>query len=124
LGLPFSLTAFASAYAAQTILLLIPLFAVVLPLMNALPKLYVWSVRRRLLYWYRQLTALERSLDTPETASHLHSKQAELEHIDAIVSKIRLPSYFADQVYDLRAHINLVRQRFAARSDPIPMAAQ
>jgi uncharacterized protein len=124
MGMPFSLTAFVSAYAAQTVLLLIPLFAVMLPLMNALPKLYVWSVRRRLLYWYRQLTALERSLDTPEAHSHLLSKQAELEHIDAVVSKIRLPSYFTDQVYDLRAHINLVRQRFAARSAPVPMAAR
>jgi hypothetical protein len=81
-------------------------------------------VRRRLLYWYRQLAALERSLDAPDTASHLHAKQAELEHIDAVVSKIPIPSYFADQVYDLRAHINLVRQRFAARSEPVLMAAQ
>ena len=118
LGLPFSLTAFTSAYAAQIALLLIPLFAVGLPLMNALPKLYAWSVRRRLLYWYRQLTALERSLDSPERASHLRAKQADLERIDAAVTGIRIPLTFTDQLYDLRGHIDLVRQRLAAR--PLP----
>jgi uncharacterized protein len=118
LGLPFSLTAFASAYAAQTVLLLIPLLAVILPLMNALPKLYVWSVRRRLLYWYRQLTALERSLDGPEGASHIRARQGDLERIDAAVTRIRIPLTFADQLYDLRGHIDLVRQRLAARPQP------
>jgi uncharacterized protein len=115
MGVPFALTAFASAYAAQTILVLIPLLAVALPLINALPKLYVWSVRRRLLYWYRQLTALERSLDGPDAASHVRARQADLERIDTAVSRIRIPVTFADQLYDLRGHIDLVRQRLAAR---------
>lgn len=124
MGLPFSLTAFANAHGAQTILLLIPLLAVIFPLMKAVPALYVWNVRRRLLFWYRKLTALERSLSTPEAASHLRAKQSELEHIDAAVSKIRIPVYFADQVYDLRGHIDLVRQRLASRPDAVSMAAQ
>ena len=124
MGLPFSLTAFANAHGAQTILLLIPLLAIILPLMKAVPAVYVWNVRRRLLYWYRHLTALERSLDRPDAASHLHAKQAELERIDASVSRIRIPVYFVDQVYDLRGHIDLVRQRLAARAVTVPMATQ
>jgi TRAP-type uncharacterized transport system substrate-binding protein len=122
LGLPFSFTAFANAHGAQTILLLIPLIAVALPLMRVLPALYVWSVRRRLLYWYRALTALERSLDGPGAASLLNAKRAELERIDAAVSRIRMPIYFADQLYDLRGHIDLVRSRLAAR--PLATAAR
>jgi uncharacterized protein len=124
LRIPFSLTAFVNAHGAQTVLLLIPLIAVILPLMRVLPALYVWSVRRRLLYWYRQLTALERSLELPNAAARLGAKQAELERIDAAVSRIRLPIYFADRVYDLRGHIDLVRNRLAARPAPVPMAAQ
>jgi uncharacterized protein len=124
LHLPFALTAFANAHGAQTILLLIPLIAVLLPLIRVLPALYIWSVRRRLLYWYRALTALERSLDTPEAASLLDAKRVELERIDAAVSRIRMPIYFADQLYDLRGHIDLVRNRLAARPLPVAMAAQ
>jgi uncharacterized protein len=127
LGLPFSLSAFANAHGAQTILLLIPVLAVLLPLVKAIPSMYAWSVRRRLLYWYRHLTKLERTLDHPDAAEHVRARQAELEHIDAAVRRIRVPVYFADQVYDLRGHIDIVRQRLAAmRVDftPVAVAAQ
>ena len=124
MGLPFSYTAFANAHGAQTILLLIPILAIVLPLMRALPAVYVWNVRRRLVYWYRQLALLERSLDGPKAGFHLRAKQAELERIDAAVRRIRIPNYFADQLYDLRGHIDLVRQRLATGPVPVSAAAQ
>jgi len=113
LRLPFSLTAFANAHGAQTILLLIPLLAVVLPLIRALPAIYVWTIRQRLTYWYRHLTALERALDRPDAAAHIHARRADLERIDAAVRRIRIPISFVDRVYDLRGHIDLVRQRLA-----------
>ena len=39
--------------------------------------------------------------------------QAELERIDSHVRSIRVPLYFSDQLYDLRGHVDLVRQRLA-----------
>ena len=39
------------------------MLALLLPLTRAIPGIYVWMVRRRLVYWYRQLKALERKLD-------------------------------------------------------------
>jgi TRAP-type uncharacterized transport system substrate-binding protein len=121
MGLPFSLSAFANAHGAQTILLLIPLLAIALPLMKAIPALYVWSIRRRLLYWYRQLTALERTLERPDADAHVRVRRADLERIDAGVRRIRIPIYFADQVYDLRGHIDLVRQRLAVMPEGAPV---
>jgi uncharacterized protein len=123
LGLPFSLTAFANAHGAQTILLLIPLLAVILPLMRAIPALYVWTIRQRLTYWYRHLTALERALEYPDAVAHVHARCADLERIDAAVRRIRIPIYFADQVYDLRGHIDLVRQRLAHMGQLAPALA-
>ena len=41
LGLPFSLTAFANAHGAQTLLLIIPMLTIVFPLMKLVPILYV-----------------------------------------------------------------------------------
>jgi hypothetical protein len=123
LGLPFSLTAFANAHGAQTILLLIPLLVIALPLIRAIPAIYVWSIRQRLIYWYRQLMALERSLEHPDAAIHIRARRAELERIDAAVRRIRIPIYFADQVYDLRGHIDLVRQRLALLPDVAPSLA-
>ncbi len=64
LGMPYQFTAYISSYAGQVLLVLIPLLALIVPLTRALPATYVWMVRRRLVYWYRQLKALERSLDS------------------------------------------------------------
>ena len=61
LGIPFSYTAFINSYAAQVLLILIPLLAVIVPLAKAIPALYTWNVRRKLIYWYRQLKNWSRS---------------------------------------------------------------
>ena len=120
-GVPFSVTAFISAHAAKLVLL-IPILAVLLPLGKAVPAIYVWSVRRRLIYWYRQLTALEHRLETGEGWEHLAESQAEIERIDAAARRMRVPAYFSDQLYDLRGHIDLVRQRLAAQASSTGMA--
>lgn len=124
LGLPFGVTAFANAHGAQTLLLLIPALTILLPLISLLPKLYVWTIRQRLIYWYRQLKALENRIDhvvDPEvTGEHV----ADVERIDAAVRRIRVPVQFSDQFYDLRGHIDLVRRRLAAAPPPFKVAAE
>jgi hypothetical protein len=122
-GMPFQYTSFVSAHAAKLVLL-IPLLAVLLPLVRAIPAIYVWNVRRRLVYWYRELKALERSLDSGGARYDQEALQAELERIDSHVRRIRVPLYFSDQLYDLRGHIELVRQRLAARPEGLRMAAE
>jgi uncharacterized protein len=115
-GLPFWLTAFASEHGTQTILLLIPLLSVLFPLIRVAPMLYSWSVRRRLLRWYRQLKSLETSSFEHWTTEQLAGRQSELERIDAAVARIRVPLNFSNQLYDLRGHIDLVRQRLKFES--------
>jgi hypothetical protein len=114
IGLPYNITAYTSAHAAKLVLL-IPALAVLVPLMRYLPVAYAWNVRRRLLYWYRQLKALERSLDSGGAKYDLAAHQAEVERIDSHVRRLRVPLYFSGQLYDLRGHIDLVRHRIAAR---------
>jgi TRAP-type uncharacterized transport system substrate-binding protein len=115
MGIPFSFTAFVSSYTARALLILIPLLAIMVPLSRALPALYTWMVRRRLIYWYRQLKALERNLDSRGAKYDLEMHQDELERIDGAVRRIRVPSYFSNELYDLRLHIDLVRQRLSMR---------
>ena len=123
-GLPFSVTAFASDHGAQTALLLIPSLVILLPLLRILPSVYSWSVRRRLLYWYRQLKALEKNLDGAKLLDDLASYQEEIERIDAGVRRIRYPLNFSDQFYDLRGHIDLVRQRLFQKPHAVRIAAE
>lgn len=123
LGIPFSYTAFINSYAAQVLLILIPLLAVILPLAKAIPALYTWNVRRKLIYWYRQLKILERNLDTRGAKYDAAAHQTELERIDGAVRRIRVPNFFSNELYDLRMHIDLVRQRLSARPS-LQMAAE
>jgi len=124
MGIPFSFTAFVNSYSAQVILILIPLLAILVPLSRALPAFYVWMVRRRLIYWYRQLKSLEKNLDSRGAQYDLATHQAELERIDGAVRRIRVPSYFSNELYDLRLHIDLVRQRLAMRPSRQMAAAE
>jgi hypothetical protein len=50
-------------------------------------------------------------------------KQAEIEHIEAALSKIHFPLTFSDQVYNLRHHIDLVRRKIASRLGAFGRAA-
>jgi TRAP-type uncharacterized transport system substrate-binding protein len=123
LGIPFSYTAFINSYAAQVLLILIPLLAIIVPLAKAIPALYTWNVRRKLIYWYRQLKILERNLDSRGAKYDAAAHQTELERIDGAVRRIRVPNFFSNELYDLRMHIDLVRQRLSARPS-LQMAAE
>jgi TRAP-type uncharacterized transport system substrate-binding protein len=123
-GLPYSVTEFTADHGAQTVLLLIPSLVILLPMLRFMPSLYAWTIRRRLLYWYRQLKALERDLDSAQPTRDLAAHQAEIERIDHGVRRIRYPLNFSDQVYDLRGHIDLVRQRLFQKPQAVRMAAE
>jgi hypothetical protein len=106
------------------LVLLIPVLALILPMFRVVPAVYVWNVRRRLVYWYRQLKSLERRLDSGGAKFDLPALKAELERIDSHVRRIRVPHYFSNQLYDLRGHIELVRQRLELRPVETRMAAE
>jgi hypothetical protein len=122
-GVPFSYTAFVNEQ-WTTLLAIITAIAIVLPMFRAVPAFYVWIIRRRLVYWYRQLKALERSLDSGGAKYDPAALQDEFERIDSHVRRIRVPMYYSNQLYDLRGHIDLVRQRLAVRPEGLRMAAE
>jgi uncharacterized protein len=111
-NVPFGYTAYAANHAAKLVLL-IPLLAVIVPLARGIPLFYTWFVRRRLLYWYNQLKLLERNVDSGGARFDPAAVQAEFDRIDQNVRRIRMPGYFSQELYDLRGHIELMRQRLA-----------
>lgn len=123
LRLPFGIAAFADAHGAQTILLLIPALTILYPIIKIIPMLYTWTVRQRLLYWYRQLKGLEAKLDKPHTIEEVARQLDEVERIDGVVRRIRVPLHFTDQIYDLRGHIEFVRRRLESLASTLRAAA-
>jgi len=114
--MPFGVAAFLDEHAGTLLLSLIPVLTILVPLIRTVPGIYNWVARRQILYWYRRLQVIERQLDIEAKGEHPHIAMPEIDMIDAAASKIRVPLNYSDQYYELLSHIDLVRQRLAARS--------
>jgi len=104
-----------SVHVQRAIAVLVTGVAIGLPLLHFVPQTYNWMTRRRLFYWYAELRAVETSFESATSYKQLVQKLAEIEHIEDSLGKIHFPLTFADQVYTLRGHIDIVRQKIAAR---------
>jgi TRAP-type uncharacterized transport system substrate-binding protein len=110
--LPFWL----SSFLERAIVIAVPLAGAMLPMIKLGPAIYRWRIRRRLLYWYGRLKALESTIGEQVSAEALDGQREEIMTIDTAVSSIPIPLAFSDQYYSLRAAIDLVRQRIFNRA--------
>ena len=109
--------------------ILLPAFALLIPLSRVLPPLYSWRVRKRVYRWYGQLRDVENAIDhdiknaaaepvraRPDTrrdasrARHL----ARLTDIETRVNHLVVPLSYASELYALKLHIDRVREKVAA----------
>jgi hypothetical protein len=83
--------------------------AVLLPLSRIVPPLYEFRIRSRVFRWYGQLREIEdRAASSTESS---HGLVDELDQLETRVGKITVPLSYADELYALRDHIELVRKR-------------
>lgn len=93
----------------RLVVMLIPVFALLVPIIKFAPALYGWRVRSRIYRRYGELKFLEAEI---EDGPMRHTKAEWLSRLDAIendVNHIPTPLAFADMLYTLRSHIGLVR---------------
>ena len=88
---------------------LFSIIAVLIPLSRIVPPLYQFRVRSRVFRWYGQLRALEEQAGK-RPADELNQ---ELDEIERKVGLVRVPLSYADELYSLRSHITMVRNRIA-----------
>ena len=112
--LPFGLATLAD----RLMVMLVPLLGVLLPVMKFAPALYAWRIRQRIVYWYRELRKIEADAGSEPGPAEIASALAEIERVEQAVNRLPVPLAFANQLYDLRGHIDVVRRRLtAARGD-------
>jgi hypothetical protein len=101
-------------------IMLLPLVALLIPLVRVMPPIYQWRVRSRVYRWYSDLQALDpsRAEPAPDAASLVERVRA-LEKIQAEVNQVRVPLSYADELYHLRGHIELVRRDLTARQEEV-----
>ena len=108
--LPFWLANFFS----RMWVVIIALGALALPLSRILPPLYVWKVRSRIYRWYGKLRAVEQAIEgvSAERRNEVYQEQLRrLGEIEEKANHISIPLSFAEELYGLRSHINMVRKR-------------
>jgi len=88
---------------------LISIIAVLIPLARVLPPIYEFRIRSRIFRWYRQLRQIEDRL--ARKAAPSGELLAELEELEDKAKRIMVPLSYTDELYSLRSHIALVRER-------------
>ncbi len=87
------------------------ILALLLPLSRIIPPLYEFRIRSRVFRWYAQLRDIEDRVT--EHADTTPALLQELDELELRVGKVVIPLSHADELYALRNHINLIRQKLS-----------
>ncbi len=89
--------------------------ALLLGLLQALPRMAEARIKNRLVVWYREIKALEDEIWTSHqpTPGQIAQWRDEIENIDAHASQIRIPERYFQDVYALKQAIGVVRERIS-----------
>ncbi len=110
--LPFWLAVFVE----RMIVLIVPLVVVLIPVMRFLPSIYSWQVKRRVYRWYGELKHLEEDLERSNDPGHAADFLLRLEKIEERAARVKVPLAYADLLYNLRLHIQLIRALIAEKA--------
>jgi TRAP-type uncharacterized transport system substrate-binding protein len=86
---------------------LLSIVAVLLPLSRVVPPIVELRIRSRVFRWYAQLREIEGGLGHAPAPALLEN----LDTIEAKVNAVQVPLSYADELYALKSHIQLVRRR-------------
>ncbi|HVG64097.1 MAG TPA: TAXI family TRAP transporter solute-binding subunit [Hyalangium sp.] len=113
-GVPF-LQRYLPFWAANLVdrlwVMLVPVIAVFLPLVRAVPAMFLWRVRRRLFRWYASLKEIELQLEESPGLEMLEDMLKRLDEAERAVNRIPTPLAYAENLYFFREHIDVVRRR-------------
>jgi TRAP-type uncharacterized transport system substrate-binding protein len=94
---------------------LVTLVAVLIPLSRTLPLLYSFRIRSRIFRWYAQLREVEEAVGKRPPAQLLD----ELKRIERRVEGVHVPLSYADELYSLRSHIQMVGNGLRLATTPL-----
>jgi len=111
--LPF----WAATLVEQSLVVLVPLAALLYPLSKLLPQTYDWMMQRKIMRLYDEIRSIESDMEAKGPQLDAKALHAKLDQIDLRANHLRLPTVYASNLYTLRSHIDLVRARLAVNPD-------
>jgi len=94
-----------------------------IPLIGAAPWIYSWRNRSKYLKLYKELRSIEKGLRGP-MALRAGDIEARLDGIEDTLDKVRISTAFLDELYTLKEHIQIVREKLARRLSEQPKDAE
>ena len=103
----------AASLVDRLIIFIVPLLAIVIPLVKLAGPLYRWRIRSRIYTWYEHLQETERKL----TGGMIENPREEVHRLDMLteeLASVDVPLSYADELYELKEHIEYVRGRLVS----------
>lgn len=98
----------------KVLVVLIPLAALLFPVVKFLPQTYNWIMQLRIRRLYDEIRSIESEMEAQATEIDRSALSTKLDLIDQRANHLQLPNVYASSLYTLRSHIDLVRTRLAA----------
>jgi hypothetical protein len=90
--------------------MLIPVVTVLIPVMRIAPPVYRWQVRSKIIRWYRDLHDIEERTRRAVRPDEREESRRRLAAVEQQVGRLVVPANYADSLYQLRLHIQFVKQ--------------
>jgi hypothetical protein len=107
--LPFWMT----SYAQRIVAVVVAVIAIVVPVFNYAPKIYLWFIRERVRRLYRRLRIVDKELLKDLSFSEVQALKTELESIARAASIV--PMRNSELFFDLATHIDRTRSHLVSR---------
>jgi hypothetical protein len=95
----------------QVVALFIPVAGLLYPLLRISPRIFLWVASRRVYRLYSELRLLEEELASASSDKAGKDFIERLDRLEGRVSNLWVPSSFRPQLYNLRLHISMVREK-------------
>ena len=91
--------------------MLLPLVALLYPLFKLMPTIYRWRMRSRIYRWYSELETVDSEMHKKDLTANLDEYLLMLDNLEEKVSNISVPSAYSEELYSLRLHIDMLRNK-------------
>jgi TRAP transporter TAXI family solute receptor len=92
----------------------LPVVLVLVPAIRFFPSAYKWGIQLRFYRCYRRLLRLEQDAVVSRSNEQRQALLGQLDEIEKVVNRLKVPASFGDRFYGLQGHIMFVRERLKA----------
>jgi TRAP transporter TAXI family solute receptor len=92
-------------------IMLLPLVALLYPLFKLMQPIYRWQMRSRIYRWYSELESVDLEINKEGLTVNIDEYFLMLDNLENKVSNISVPHAYSEELYNLRLHIDMLRNQ-------------